>query len=114
MYKLFAFWSSPEAADVAAFEEHYNNIHVPKAAAVPKLRRLVATRTPHGLEGGEPAFYRVAEMAFDSPADMAASEESAEWAAMRADAGEMIERFGISLSVCIGQEQVADLEGRAP
>ncbi|MBC9734319.1 EthD family reductase [Nocardioides marmotae] len=108
MYKLIACWSAPRPEDEDAFEQHYRDVHLPAAAAVPNLRRLVATRTASGLEGGEASFYRVAEMVFDSQADLEASEHSEEWGAMRADAGVMIERFGVSLQVGLGEETQAE------
>ncbi|GAA4282966.1 hypothetical protein GCM10022261_04970 [Brevibacterium daeguense] len=112
MYKLIACWSAPRAEDEASFEQHYRDVHAPAAAAVPRLRRLVTTRTAIGLEGGDPAFYRVAELVFDSQSDLEAGEHSKEWAAMRADAGAMIERFGVSLTVGTGEEVIVDVEDR--
>lgn len=105
LYKLFATWSAPREEDVDEFEKHYREVHVPAAARVPHLRRIVLTRTDSGLEGAESAFYRVAEMSFDSPEDLAKSAESPEWQAMRADAGGMVERFGVRLSVGVGWER---------
>lgn len=103
MYTLTACWSAPKTEDQAAFEEHYHSVHLPAAAKVPGLRRLIAIRTSDGLEGSQPAFYRVAVMSFDSKDDLEASEHAPEWAAMRADAGSMIERFGVSLTVGMGE-----------
>lgn len=109
MYKLIAIWSSPKPEDVDAFEQHYLDVHLPAAAKTPGMRRLVAVRTADGLEGGTPAFHRVAEMHFESKADLEAAEHSAEWGAVRADAGTMIERFGVSLTVGMGEEHEAEL-----
>jgi uncharacterized protein (TIGR02118 family) len=105
MYKIVATWSAPKIADVDAFESHYRDVHVPLAARVPELRRLVLTRTVDGLEGGVPAFYRVAELHFDDADGLHRSSQSEAWQAMRADAGKMIERFGVSLSVAMGWEE---------
>ncbi|GEL25581.1 hypothetical protein PSU4_45350 [Pseudonocardia sulfidoxydans NBRC 16205] len=104
MYKLIATWSAPPAAQLDEFERHYESVHAPAAAKVPHLRRIVLTRTADGLEGGRPGFHRVAEMLFDSPEALAESSRSDEWAAMRADAGEMVERFGVDLTVALGWE----------
>lgn len=116
MYKLIACWSAPRPEDEAAFEKHYRDLHVPVAATAPNLRRLVATRTDGGLEGGleggASAFYRVAELVFDSKSDLEASEHSEAWTAMRADAGIMVERFGVSLGVGVGDEVQVELEVR--
>jgi hypothetical protein len=48
-------------------------------------------------------------MSFDSKEDLEASEHAPEWAAMRADAGSMIERFGVSLTVGMGEHHEARL-----
>lgn len=105
MYKLFAFWTAPDPKDVDAFEEHYTQTHAPLATRVPHLRKLVTTRTSEGLEGGEPAFYRVAEMVFDSKEQMEESTHSQPWQELRADAGTLIQRFGVGMTVAIGSEQ---------
>jgi uncharacterized protein (TIGR02118 family) len=109
MVKIVATWSAPKPEDVSAFEEYYAKTHVPLAAAAPGLRRLVLTRTTSGLEGNAPAFYRVAELHFDDLATLERSAHSAQWTRMREDAGKMIERFGVSLQVGIGEEVDAPL-----
>jgi uncharacterized protein (TIGR02118 family) len=109
VYKLIAVWSAPRPEDEEAFEQHYRDVHLPAAAKTPNMRRLVAVRTADGLEGGSSAFHRVAELHFDSKADLEAAEHSAEWGGMRADAGGMIERFGVTLTVGIGEEQEVQL-----
>jgi uncharacterized protein (TIGR02118 family) len=98
-YKLYAYWSAPKPEDVEAFEEYYASTHVPRASAVPNLVAINTTRTKDGFEGGATDHYRVAEMVFDSPEAMAESEASEEWATMRACSGDIIERFGVSLTV---------------
>ena len=108
MYKLIATWRDIRPEDEAAFEKHYREVHGPLAARVPGLARITLTRTSDGLEGGGSSFHRVAEMAFESPEAMERSSESDAWAAMRQDAGEMVERFDAKLEVGIGWEQNAD------
>jgi uncharacterized protein (TIGR02118 family) len=105
MYKLIACWSAPGTADEEAFEAHYREVHVPLARRVPGLRRIVLTRTGAGLEGAEPAFFRVAEMVFESADALERSSQSQEWKALREDAGRMIERFDVTLNVGIGYEE---------
>jgi uncharacterized protein (TIGR02118 family) len=102
MYKLVALWSAPKPGDVDAFESYYREVHVPKATVVPRLKRIALTRIDSGLEGAAAPFYRVAEMFFDSPKAMEESEQSEVWQAMRDDAGQMIERFGVTLTVGMG------------
>ena len=109
MYKLIATWSAPRPEDLAAFERHYHDVHLPLAAKAPGMRRLLLTRSDSGLEGSPPAWHRTAELHFDDPAALEKSSHSGEWAAMRADAGKMIERFGVSLSVSMGWEEEVSL-----
>jgi uncharacterized protein (TIGR02118 family) len=103
MYKLYAYWSAPRPEDVDAFEDYYRTTHVKRAAAVPHLQSIVTTRTSDGFEGGETPHYRVAEMTFPSREAMAESAQSPEWAEMRACSGDIIERFGVSLTVESGE-----------
>ncbi len=105
MYKIVALWSAPKPSDEGAFEAYYRDVHVPKAAVVPGLRKLALTRVETGLEGAAAPFYRVAELHFDSPEAMKESEHSEAWKAMREDAGKMIERFGVTLTVGLGWER---------
>ena len=102
MYTLYAVWSRPADNDLDAFEAHYTGVHAPLARLVPTMRRFMTTQTIDGLAGGDPAFYRVAEMSFDSKEALEAAEESEQWAKVRADAGQMIERFHVTMSVAIG------------
>lgn len=105
MYKLFAFWTAPKSEDVDAFEKHYTQTHAPLATRVPHIRKLVTTRTSEGLEGGDPAFYRIAEMVFDSKEHMEESTHSQQWQELRADAGKLIEQFEVGMTVAVGSEQ---------
>jgi uncharacterized protein (TIGR02118 family) len=102
MYKLVALWSAPKAEDVDAFESYYRDVHVPKATVVPGLKRIALTRVDSGLEGAPAPFYRVAEMLFESREAMESSARSDLWRAMREDARQMIERFGVTLTVGAG------------
>lgn len=106
MYKLFCYWSAPKPEDVNAFEEYYHSTHVPRAAAVPHLERIVLTRVADGFEGGKPSNYRVAEMVFASKEAMDRSAKSPEWAAMRKCSGDIIARFGVTATVELGNEVI--------
>lgn len=106
-YKLFAYWSAPKPEDVEEFEKYYAETHVPRASAVPNLLKINTTRTADGFEGGETEHYRVAEMVFESPAALAESAESEEWATMRGCSGDIIERFGVTLTVEMGEVEEA-------
>jgi uncharacterized protein (TIGR02118 family) len=111
VYKLYAIWSAPKAEDAEEFERLYTERHAVLAAAVPGMRRFIASRTDTGLEGAEPAFYRVAELIFDSPEALEQAEHSEEWQRLREDAGKLIERFGVTMSVALGEETEHPLGG---
>jgi uncharacterized protein (TIGR02118 family) len=105
-YKLFAYWSAPKPEDVDAFEAYYAETHVPRASAVPHLERIVTTRTTDGFEGAGSLHYRIAEMVFESKEAMAQAAGSPEWAEMRGCSGDIIERFGVTLTVEAGDEVI--------
>jgi uncharacterized protein (TIGR02118 family) len=111
VYKLYALWSAPKAEDAEEFERLYTERHAVLAAAVPGIRRLIVSRTATGLEGAEPACYRVAEMIFDSQQALEEAEHSDEWRRLREDAGALIEQFGVTLSVAMGDETEHPLGG---
>lgn len=102
MYKLYAVWTAPSPGQEEAFEQHYTEVHLPLAASIPGVRRLVATRTSDALGGGEPALHRITELWFDDHAAMEAAEASPEGAATIKDAVEIQERFGATLTSVAG------------
>ena len=57
-----------------------------------------------GLEGAPSDVYRVAVMAWADKAAMERDELTAEWTALRMDAGQMIERFGVTLTSSVGSD----------
>ncbi|MDP9468449.1 MAG: EthD family reductase [Chloroflexota bacterium] len=70
MARLIALFNSPD--DPAAFDAHYRDVHTPIVRRYPNLRGLRLTR-PDGV-GGRPAPYHLlAEMSFDSRADLDAA-----------------------------------------
>jgi len=68
--RLIALYAPPE--DPAAFDAHYRDTHAPIVRRYPGLRDLHLTRTD-GVANRAPAFYLIAEMAFDSRADLDAA-----------------------------------------
>jgi uncharacterized protein (TIGR02118 family) len=68
--RLIALYNQPE--DPAAFDAHYRDVHGPIVRRYPGLRDLRLTRTD-GVAGRLPPIYLVAEMAFDSRADLDAA-----------------------------------------
>jgi uncharacterized protein (TIGR02118 family) len=68
MIKLTVLYGHP--TDAQAFEEHYENTHLPLAATLTGVARLELTRFVAGPDGGKPGFYRMAEVYFQSQAQM--------------------------------------------
>ncbi len=82
MVKLIALYSKP--ADVAAFENHYYNVHVPLAEKMPGLRKMVLGKVS-GAPGGEPRYHLVAELYFDNAEALTAAMKSPEGRAAAKD-----------------------------
>ena len=67
MARLIALFSPPD--DPGTFDAYYRDVHTPIVRRYPNLRGLRLTR-PDGV-GGRPApFHLLAEMSFDSRADL--------------------------------------------
>ena len=65
--RLIVLYSPPD--DPAVFDAHYRDVHTAIVQRYPGLRDLRLTR-PAGVAGRDPAFHLMAEMAFDSLADL--------------------------------------------
>ena len=67
MVRLIALYSPPD--DPEAFDAHYRDVHAPIVHRYPKLRGLRLTR-PDGVAGRDAPYHLLAEMSFDSRADL--------------------------------------------
>ena len=68
MWAVVVIYHPPK--DPAAFEKYYADVHIPlvqKHAAAIGFSRAVLMKFPRALDGSAPAFYRKAELWFDSP-----------------------------------------------
>jgi uncharacterized protein (TIGR02118 family) len=68
--RLIALFNPPD--DPAAFDAHYRDVHTPIVRRYPGLRGIRLTRTA-GVGGRPPSFFLMAEMQFDSRADLDAA-----------------------------------------
>ena len=68
--RLIVLYRQPE--DPEAFDAHYRDVHTPIVQQYPGLRDLRLTRAV-GVAGRPPDFYLMAEMSFDSRADLDAA-----------------------------------------
>jgi len=67
MPRLIVLYKPPEDAD--AFDAHYRDVHTPIVSQYPNLRDLRLSKLG-GVGGRESAYYLMAEMVFDSAADL--------------------------------------------
>ena len=104
MFQLVALWSAPKPEDRAAFEDHYLNVHAVKARSLHNVGRVETILINEGLEGGAPAWHRVAIMTWPDRTAFERDEKTPEWLAVREDAGQMIARFGVSLTSSMGRD----------
>jgi uncharacterized protein (TIGR02118 family) len=83
MARMIAVFRTPK--DVAAFDRHYFDIHVPLAKQLPGLRKYEVSRGPIALLNNAADAHLVATLHFDSLADIGAAFESPEGQACAAD-----------------------------
>ena len=77
---------------------------MPLARAIPGLAGVDTILIGEGLEGSAAPYHRVAVMIWPDKQAFEADEKTPEWTALRADAGQMLERFGVSLTSSMGQD----------
>ncbi len=85
MAQLLVLYHQP--ADPAAFDRYYSETHVPIAKKIPRLRSYIVNDGPVNVLAGSPSPYLVAELGFDSVADLQAGMASSEGQAAAADLG---------------------------
>jgi uncharacterized protein (TIGR02118 family) len=82
MPRLIVLYNTPEDTD--AFETHYREVHTPIVSRYPNLRDMRLSKLD-GVGGRDPAYYLMAEMVFDSAADLDEALASAAGAASAKD-----------------------------
>ena len=100
MYKSIGTYSWP--SDLAAFEDHYWNVHMPIARALPGLQAISTFKADES--GRESGIYRFAEIGFQDKEACERAMTSPEWAAMVDDATGMMERFAVQITGAMGWE----------
>ncbi len=68
MVKMSVIYGHP--TDAAAFEQYYTETHMPLVAKMQGLRRFEASKVVGTPDGSKPAYYRMADLYFDSPDHM--------------------------------------------
>jgi uncharacterized protein (TIGR02118 family) len=85
MVKLSALYARP--ADPAAFDRHYDEVHLPLVRQIPGLARIEVARVT-GAPRGESPFYLITEMYWESAEALQASMALPEMRAVGRDARE--------------------------
>lgn len=82
MAQIIAIYAPP--ADPAAFDKYYWETHIPLAKQIPRLRSCVVTTSTPKVLAGNPV-HLMAQLTFDSMADLEAALASPEGQATAAD-----------------------------
>ena len=67
MPRLVVLYNKPDDTD--AFDAHYRDVHIPMVSRYPNLRDVRLSKLA-GVGGRESAYYLMAEMTFDTAADL--------------------------------------------
>lgn len=102
MPRLVALYNVP--ADPDAFDAHYRDVHAPIVDRYPRLRQVRLTK-PLGVGGRPSPYHLMAEMAFESMADLEA--------ALRSEAGSESARdlrnfAGAGVTLFVAPDEVGD------
>ena len=81
--KFMVLYGHPPKPD--EFEKYYLGTHMPLVAEMKGARKMEAAKCLPQADGSPPAFYRIFEMWFDSPEQMAAVFATPEGVKVRAD-----------------------------
>lgn len=85
MIKLTVLYGHP--TDTSAFEKYYSETHLPLATKTTQIVKTEFTTFLPNADGTAPAYYRMAELYFNNPAEMQEALTSPEGREMAADLG---------------------------
>ena len=83
MYQVTVLYNQPE--DPAAFDKHYDEVHVPLVSKIPGLLRFSVSRPAPGPKGQPAPFHLVAVLEFESAEAYGEAMATPEGEATRAD-----------------------------
>ncbi|GLX69651.1 EthD family reductase [Paenibacillus glycanilyticus] len=89
MVRFLVLYTEPN--DIEVFENYYREVHIPLAKQLPGLRRYSISRNTAPIRGGT-TYYLVAELQWDSMADIKKAFQSPEGKASAEDAA-ILERL---------------------
>ncbi len=101
--KMFVMYNHP--TDPAAFDTYYAEIHTPLAKKIPRMRSLVVSSGPIVAPDGSPSpSHQIAELTFDSMADLQAGMSSPEG---RETAGDLRNFAGAGVTLLVYETREA-------
>lgn len=105
MFAFVVLYAGPN--DAEAFVEYYRGTHMAIVDRWPGVRSATITVFSGTPRGGEAPFHLKGEMTFDSRDDFMAAMQSEAGAESQADARTMVERFGVDVTMLVGQTDAA-------
>lgn len=99
MIKMVALYKHPENKE--AFDQHYNEVHVPITAKIPGLRKMEVTKMLANPMGGQSEYYLMCEMYYDDMASFKAAMKTDE---AKASAKDAMSFAGDIITLMIGEE----------
>jgi uncharacterized protein (TIGR02118 family) len=82
----------PQPIDVAAFDRHYDEVHIPLSKRLPGLKRYAVSRNQMVVRGDDP-YYLVAELDWDDMDSMQADFQSPLGQEVGQDVAENLEKL---------------------
>lgn len=102
--KLIALWGKPQ--DVEGFEQHYRTTHLEIVKRWPGVKSFSVSRITGTPGSGDAPYHRVFEATFATEEDLRQALRSPEMAEAARDASEMVRRFGATLTILTGVEEL--------
>jgi len=100
---FLALYETP--ADPETFDRHYREIHIPLGRKLPGLRRYAVGRDITAVRGG-PRYYLVAQLEWDTMAELRAAFASPEGRATAADAARLQELAPVRIMIFTAEENL--------
>jgi uncharacterized protein (TIGR02118 family) len=98
--RLLYLWEQP--TDAEAFERHYRDVHIPLARTLPRLRSYAITDNSQAVRGE--AYYRVAELRWDTMDDLRAAFASPAGRATADDVAELM-KYTTARAMILGDSE---------
>ncbi len=101
MASMIVLYTKPD--DVAGFEAHYREAHLPLVAAVPDVTGTTVTRIT-GTPRGPAPYYLATEIRFGASETLSAALRTEEMMAVSKDAMALCQRYGTEATILLGED----------